>query len=260
MRIDGRNNNEMRPINITKSYLKYPEGSALIELGDTKVICTATIEDKVPPFLKGMGQGWITAEYAMMPRSTGVRVNRERGKINARSSEIQRLIGRSLRSVADLGSLGERTIWLDCDVIQADGGTRTAAISGAYVALAEALFYLKRKELLDRFPLYDYLSAVSVGLFNGAPILDLAYTEDSKAGVDMNVVMAASGKLVEVQGSAEESPFSREQLDIMLDLAGAGVLEITANQRKALGPAIDELIKDSTEYYRSLPGEEKQQQ
>jgi len=252
MRTDGRSNNEMRAIKITRSYLKYPEGSALIELGDTKVICTATIEDKVPSFLKGMEQGWVTAEYAMMPRSTEMRVNRERGRVNARSSEIQRLIGRSLRAVVDLSALGERTIWLDCDVIQADGGTRTAAISGAYVALAEALFYLKENALLDNLPLYDYLSAVSVGLFSDAPVLDLTFEEDSRAAVDMNIVMTASGKIVEVQGSAEDKPFNREQLDQLLDLSAAGVLEITVSQREALGREINELINKSVDYYGGL--------
>ncbi len=252
MRADGRSNNEMRLIKITRSYLKYPEGSALIELGDTRVICTATIEEKVPPFLKGLGRGWITAEYAMMPRSTKERIIRERGRINARSSEIQRLIGRSLRAAVDLCSLGERTIWLDCDVIQADGGTRTAAISGAYVALAEAFFHLKQNEQLERFPLYDYLSAVSVGLFNNVPVLDLTFKEDSRAGVDMNVVMTASGKMVEVQGSAEDKPFSREQMDHLLDLSAAGILEITASQKEALGPDINALVKTSVDYYRGL--------
>ena len=251
MRIDGRSNNDLRPIKITRSYLKHPEGSVLIELGDTKVICTATVEEKVPAFLKGMEQGWITAEYAMMPRSTGVRVTRERGKINARSSEIQRLIGRSLRSVVDLKALGERTIWLDCDVIQADGGTRTASISGAYVALAEAFLHLKNKGQMGQFPFYDYLSAISVGLFNGVPVLDLNYEEDSQAGVDMNIVMTASGMLVEVQGSSEDKPFSREQMDQMLNLASAGVLEITMNQKQALGQEIDDLIKKSVESYQA---------
>ncbi len=250
MRLDGRNNDELRPIEITRTYLKYPEGSAHIELGDTRVICTASSEEKVPSFLKGTGKGWITAEYAMMPRSTAVRITRERGKVNARSLEIQRLIGRSLRSVVDLESLGERTIWLDCDVIQADGGTRTAAISGAFVALAEAMFHLKQNELLDRFPLYDYLSAVSVGLYNDAPMLDLVFEEDSRAGVDMNIVMTASGKLVEVQGSAEDKPFSREHMDKLIDLAATGVLEITARQKEALGPEIDELITASVEHYK----------
>ncbi len=251
MRSDGRSNNELRPIKITRSYLKHPEGSALIELGDTKVICTASVEEKVPPFLKGMEKGWITAEYAMMPRSTGERVSRERGKINARSSEIQRLIGRSLRSVVDLKALGERTILLDCDVIQADGGTRTASISGAYVALAEALFYLHNNGQIEHLPFYDYLSAISVGIFNGAPILDLNYEEDSQAEVDMNVVMSASGNLVEVQGSSEDKPFGRDQMNHMLDLASAGVLEITMSQKRSLGPEIDDLIKRSIEGYQS---------
>ncbi len=252
MRADGRSNNEMRAIKITRSYLKYPEGSALIELGDTRVICTATIEDKVPSFLKGIKQGWITAEYAMMPRSTEVRVNRERGRVNARSSEIQRLIGRSLRAVADLRSLGERTIWLDCDVVQADGGTRTAAISGAYIALAEALFHLKQNEQIERIPLYDYLSAVSVGLFDNVPVLDLTFEEDSRAGVDMNIVMTASGKIVEVQGSAEDKPFRREQLDQLLDLGAAGVLEITVSQKESLGREINDQIKTAVDYYHGL--------
>ena len=214
------------------------------------MICTASIEERVPPFLKGMEQGWVTAEYAMLPRSTEVRVNRERGSANSRSLEIQRLIGRSLRAAVDLKNLGERTIRIDCDVIQADGSTRTAAISGAYVALVEALMFLQQKELLAGFPLYDYLSAVSVGLVNGDPTLDLAFEEDSRAAVDMNIVMTASGKLVEVQGSAEEKPFSREQLDKLLDLAAVGIIEITARQREALGPEIDKLICTSIDKYR----------
>lgn len=251
MRVDGRKYDEIRPIRITRSYLKYPEGSAHIELGDTRVICTASIEEKVPSFLKGMGQGWVSAEYAMIPGSTAVRVLRERGKANARSLEIQRLIGRSLRSVVDLHSLGERTIWLDCDVIQADGGTRTAAISGAFVALAEALFHLKEKEQLERLPLHDYLSAVSVGLYKNVPMLDLAFEEDSGAGVDMNVVMTAAGKLVEVQGSAEDKPFSREQMDELIDLASAGVKEITAHQKEVLGPEICSQIAAFGSYYIS---------
>ena len=256
MRTDSRKNNELRPLKIVRSYLKYPEGSALIELGNTAVICTASIEERVPPFLKGMEQGWVTAEYAMLPRSTEVRVNRERGSANSRSLEIQRLIGRSLRAAVDLKNLGERTIRIDCDVIQADGGTRTAAISGAYVALVEALMFLQQNELLACFPLYDYLSAVSVGLVDGDPTLDLAFEEDSRAAVDMNIVMTASGKLVEVQGSAEEKPFSREQLDKLLDLAAVGVIEITARQREALGPEIDKLINTSINKYRGLEDQE----
>ncbi len=243
MRIDGRKNSELRSLKITRSYLKYPEGSAFIELGDTQVICTASIEEKVPPFLKGCEQGWVTAEYAMLPRSTAVRSNRERNNASSRSLEIQRLIGRSLRAVVDLSALGERTVWLDCDVLQADGGTRTAAISGAYVALVEALFKLHQDGLLAGLPLIDYLAAVSVGLLEGTPVLDLAYTEDSAAEVDMNVVMSAGGQLVEVQGSAEENPFSRAQLNQMLDLASAGILEITAAQKEVLGLQITRLIE-----------------
>ena len=242
-RKDGRKAGELRPMRITRSYLRHPEGSALIELGDTQVICTASVEDKVPPFLNGQGQGWVTAEYAMLPRSTEVRVNRERAGVNARSLEIQRLIGRSLRAVVDLKAMGERTIKVDCDVLQADGGTRTAAISGAFVALVEALVSLGDSGELVSLPLTDYLSAVSVGLLDGAPILDLSFAEDSAAGVDMNVVMTASGELVEVQGSAEEKPFSRKQLGEMLDLAASGVLLITERQKEALGPEINSRVK-----------------
>jgi len=243
MRNDGRKNSELRPLRITRSYLKYPEGSALIELGDTHVLCTASVEEKVPQFLTGTGQGWITAEYAMLPRSTSERVNRERIKVNARSLEIQRLIGRSLRAVADLGLLGAKTIWLDCDVLQADGGTRTAAISGAYVALAEALFKLMEEEKLDKFPLGDYLAAVSVGLLAGEAILDLNYEEDSAAAVDMNIVTTGSGEMVEVQGSAEERPFSRKKLEHFLDLAAEGIAKICVCQKEVLGPQITKLIE-----------------
>ena len=246
MRIDGRNHEELRPLRITRSYLKNPEGSVLIELGDNLLICTATVEDKVPQFLQGQGQGWITAEYAMLPRSNEKRVDRERGKINARSLEIQRLIGRSLRAAVDLSALGERTITLDCDVIQADGGTRIAAISGAFVALAEAFFNLVTGNIIESFPYYDYLSAVSVGILDGNPVLDLAYEEDSRADVDMNVVMTASGKLVEVQGTAEKKSFSRKQLDLMLDLAETGIRQITKCQQEALGIDITAKIESST--------------
>ncbi|MBW6463014.1 MAG: ribonuclease PH [Dethiobacteria bacterium] len=245
MRIDGRKASELRPLKISRSYLKYPEGSALIELGDTRVICTASIEEKVPQFLKGQGKGWVTAEYAMMPRSTSVRSGRERNSASSRSLEIQRLIGRSLRAVVDFKKLGERTVWIDCDVIQADGGTRTASISGAYVALAEALFKIKNEGLIIDYPLNDFLSAVSVGMLDGLPVLDLAFEEDSAAEVDMNIVMSASGMLVEVQGSAEEKLFSRAQLNQLLDLASAGVLEIIATQKQVLGPEIAGLIERS---------------
>jgi len=245
MRIDGRDFNQMRPLKITRSYLKYPEGSALIELGDTCVLCTASVEEKVPDFLDGLGRGWVTAEYAMLPRSTGARIERERAGVNARSLEIQRLIGRSLRAAVDMQALGEVTIRIDCDVLQADGGTRTAAISGAYVALAEACFYLFKQKQITRFPLADYLAAVSVGLFNGAFLLDLTFAEDSQAEVDMNLVMTPGGKLVEVQGTSEGSPFSREQLDRMLDLASEGIALIAAGQKEALGPEIQRLIAAS---------------
>jgi ribonuclease PH len=249
MRNDGRKSGDLRPLKITRSFLKFPEGSALIELGETRVICTASVEEKVPPFLRGMGQGWITAEYAMLPRSTDVRISRERGSANSRSLEIQRLIGRSLRAVIDLCALGERTIRIDCDVIQADGSTRTAAISGAYVALAEALHNLYTNKQIASFPFYDYLSAVSVGLLEGTPILDLSFEEDSCAAVDMNIVMTASGKLVEVQGSAEEKPFTREELDLLLDLAAGGARDVTVRQKEALGPEINALISESIERY-----------
>jgi len=242
MRIDGRNLNEMRPLKMTRSYLKYPEGSALIELGDTVVLCTASVEERVPDFLNGRDRGWVTAEYAMLPRSTETRIARERGGVNARSLEIQRLIGRSLRAAVDLEALGPRTVRIDCDVLQADGGTRTAAISGACVALAEAFFYLFQKEQISYFPLNDYLAAVSVGQFEDKYLLDLSFAEDSRAAVDMNLVMTAGGKLVEIQGSSEDKPFSRGQLDRMLDLAGEGVAVITACQKAALGPEIEGLI------------------
>lgn len=243
IRTDGRSKEELRPLIITPGFLKFPEGSALIELGDTKIICTATVEEKVPPFLKGLGQGWVTAEYAMLPRSTEQRSLRERGRANPRSLEIQRLIGRSLRAVTDLALLGERTIWLDCDVIQADGGTRTASISGAFVALALALNKIRQDLPTGDFPLKDYLAAVSVGLFNLEAVLDLSYEEDSAAEVDMNVVMTASGMLVEVQGAAEKALFDRAQLDQFLDLARAGAGQITAKQKQALGAEIGSLIE-----------------
>jgi len=238
MRPDGRKNNELRPVRITRSYLKHPEGSALMEMGDTVVICTATVEDRVPPFLKGNGSGWVTAEYAMLPRSTGVRVVREsHGRVNARNLEIQRLIGRSLRSVVDLERLGERTILLDCDVIQADGGTRTAAITGSFIALFEALLHLQESGSLEKIPLRDYLAAVSVGIIDGTPLLDLSFAEDSAAAVDMNVVITGAGELVEIQGTAEHGTFNRDQLDQLLDLAGEGVKYLIQRQKEALGAA-----------------------
>ncbi len=242
MRIDGRNLNELRPLSIKRSYLKYPEGSALIELGDTAVLCTASVEERVPDFLKGSRRGWVTAEYAMLPRSTETRIARERNGFNARSLEIQRLIGRSLRAVVNMEALDGITIRIDCDVLQADGGTRTAAISGAYVALAEAFFYLFQKKQIGQFPLNDYLSAVSVGKLNGTSVMDLSFVEDSQAAVDMNLVMTAGGKLVEIQGSSEDKPFSIEELNRMLDLAGEAISVITNKQKETLGVEISGLI------------------
>ncbi len=244
MRHDGRAAGELRPVQIERSYLKYPEGSALIAMGDTIVLCTATLEDKVPAFRRGCGEGWVTAEYAMLPRSTETRSLREaRGRINARNLEIQRLIGRSLRGVVDFAAMGERTIWLDCDVIQADGGTRTAAVTGSFVALAEAFLMMKERELVEKLPLKGYLAAVSVGLVNGAALLDLDYREDVAAAVDLNVVMNGAGGMVEIQGTAEEGTFNREQLDLLLDLAGAGIEALIRKQQQSLGAAAVHLIE-----------------
>ncbi len=239
MRLDGRKNDELRPVRLVRGYLKYPEGSALVEMGETMVICTASVEEKVPPFLRGEGKGWVTAEYGMLPRSTEIRLVRDstRGRANSRSLEIQRLIGRSLRAVVDLSALGECTVWLDCDVIQADGGTRTAAITGSYLALVDALLDLKAEGRIKKLPLKDYLAAVSVGLVRGEPLLDLNFEEDSVAAVDFNTVMTGSGKLVEVQGTAEETPFDRDQLDYLLDLAAIGVEMLIQEQKRVLGEA-----------------------
>jgi ribonuclease PH len=227
----------LRAITITRNYTKHAEGSVLIECGDTKVICTASIDEKVPPFLRGKGQGWVTAEYGMLPRSTGSRMDREaaRGKQSGRTQEIQRLIGRSLRSVVDLKALGERTIQVDCDVIQADGGTRTASITGAYVALHDAISFLMKKQLLVASPLTDFVAAISVGVYRGVPVLDLDYAEDSDCDTDMNVVMTGSGGFVEVQGTAEGAPFSRGEMDALLDLAQSGIGQLVAKQKAALG-------------------------
>ena len=244
MRSDGRKPGELRPVKITRSYLKYPEGSALISMGDTVVLCTVTLEDSVPSFRKGHGEGWVTAEYAMLPRSTETRSAREsRGRINARNLEIQRLIGRSLRSVVDFAAMGERTIWLDCDVIQADGGTRVAAVTGSFVALAEAFLFMREQGLVEMLPLKDYLAAVSVGLVDGALLLDLDYREDVAASVDLNVVMNGSGGMVEIQGTAENGSFNREQLGLFLDLAAAGVEALVEKQREALGEDVVRLIE-----------------
>ena len=227
---------QMRPVRFTRHYTKHAEGAVLAEFGDTKVLCTVSVEEKVPAFLKGQGQGWITAEYGMLPRSTGTRTDREaaRGKQSGRTQEIQRLIGRSLRAVVDLQKLGERTLKVDCDVLQADGGTRTASISGAYVALVDALNWLIAADKLSVSPLTDSVAAVSVGVYQGVPVLDLDYAEDSTCDTDMNVVMTGSEGIIEVQGTAEGAPFDREKLDDLLDLAAAGIMDITLMQRAAL--------------------------
>ncbi|MCX7771922.1 MAG: ribonuclease PH [Clostridia bacterium] len=236
VRVDGRKFNELRKVKITRDYTKYAEGSVLVEFGDTKLICTASVEEKVPPFKKGMGEGWVTAEYDMLPRATLTRNNRDRNtlKINGRANEIQRLIGRALRSVMDLKALGERTITIDCDVIQADGGTRTAAITGGFVALMDACGHLVKNKLISEIPIKDFVAAISVGFVNGQELLDLCYAEDSKATVDMNVVMTASGQLIEVQATGEESPFERKVLDHLLDLAQSGIESLIDIQRNVL--------------------------
>ena len=236
MRPSGRAPDQLRKLTITRAYTRHAEGSVLIECGDTKVICTASIEDKVPPFLKGRGQGWLTAEYGMLPRSTNTRSDREaaRGKQSGRTQEIQRLIGRSLRAVTSLEVLGERTIQIDCDVIQADGGTRTASITGAFVALHDAVTVLKNRQAIANWPIRDFVAAVSVGIFQGTPVLDLDYPEDSNSDTDMNVVMTGGGGMVEVQGTAEGAPFSRKELDAMLALAERGIRQLVAAQKAAL--------------------------
>lgn len=236
MRPDGRDWDELRPVKITRGIMKYAEGSALIETGETKVLCTATIEDRVPPFLKDTGRGWVTAEYSMLPRSTKERITRDsvRGRIGGRSHEIQRIIGRALRSVIDLDKLGERSITIDCDVLQADGGTRTAAITGAFVALSDAVLNLIREGAIEENSILDFIAAVSVGIIGGKPALDLNYEEDSKAEVDMNVAMTGSGLLVEVQGTAEGKPFSKRKLNSLLTMAEKGISELIGKQKEIL--------------------------
>lgn len=225
----------MRPVKITRNFLKHPEGSVLIEVGDTKVVCTATVDESVPHHRKGSGLGWVTAEYAMLPRSTEQRTTREQnGRVRGRTHEIQRLIGRSLRAVVDFRGLGERSILIDTDVLQADGGTRTASISGAFVALYDAMAQLKKKKKIDKIPITEFLAAVSVGIVNADHLLDLDYAEDAKAEVDMNIVMVESGKLVEVQGTAEGNPFSREELTKLVDLSKIGIDRIIKKQKEAL--------------------------
>jgi len=236
MRPSGRKPDQMRAVRLTRGYTRHAEGSVLVEFGDTRVLCTASVLDRVPPHLKGLARGWVTAEYGMLPRATNTRGEREaaRGKQSGRTQEIQRLIGRALRAVTDLGQLGERTIHLDCDVIQADGGTRTAAITGAFVALHDAVSGLLGQQLIAASPIRDFVAAVSVGIHQGAPVLDLDYAEDSASDTDMNVVMTGGGGLVEVQGTAEGAPFSRKELDAMLALAEKGIRELVAAQRAAL--------------------------
>ncbi|MCG7410147.1 ribonuclease PH [Paenibacillus sp. ACRRX] len=237
MRSNGRKAEDLRPITIQTNTNKYAEGSVLIEVGDTKVLCTASVEERVPPFMKGQGKGWITAEYSMLPRATQTRNQREaaRGKLTGRTMEIQRLIGRALRSVVDLHALGERTITLDCDVLQADGGTRTTSITGAFIAMAMAIHRISQQHSLSKFPINDFLASVSVGVVQGEPKCDLNYEEDSSAKVDMNVVMTGNGKFVEVQGTGEESPFSRQELNQLLELAEHGIMKLIELQREALG-------------------------
>jgi ribonuclease PH len=239
-RTQGRAAEALRPVTITRGFTRHAEGSVLVAFGDTKVLCTASVEDRVPPHKRGSGEGWVTAEYGMLPRSTHTRSDREaaRGKQSGRTQEIQRLIGRSMRCVFDLAALGERTIHLDCDVLQADGGTRTAAITGAYVAASDAVGWLLRRGALTASPIRDALAAVSVGIVDGTPLLDLEYVEDSACGTDMNVVMTGSGGFVEIQGTAEGVPFSRKEMEALLGLADKGIRELIGHQRAALERAL----------------------
>jgi ribonuclease PH len=240
MRSDKRPPDQLRETVLTPDYLPQAEGSVLIESGRTRVICTASVEDRVPPFLRNSGKGWITAEYGMLPRATNTRTARESttGKVGGRTQEIQRLIGRSLRSVVNLQALGERTVWIDCDVIQADGGTRTASITGAFVALALALEQLRDRDVIRTVPLADYVAAVSVGIVDGEPLLDLAYEDDSRAEVDMNIVKTGDGRFIEVQGTAEAIPFSRDALNTLLDLADRGIRQLVDKQRAIVGRVV----------------------
>jgi ribonuclease PH len=236
-RRDGRAVDQIRSVNITRNFIKYAEGAVLIEMGDTKVICTASVEEKVPPFLKDKGQGWVTAEYAMLPRATHDRSPREavKGKQGGRTLEIQRLVGRALRAVVDMSQMGERTIWIDCDVIQADGGTRTASITGSFIAMADAFQVLKNKELIKQRPLLDYLAAISVGKIEGRNMVDLAYSEDVAAEVDMNVVMTGQGRFVEVQGTAERYSFDKKDFDEFLSLGWQGIRQLVDLQKNLIG-------------------------
>lgn len=232
VRSDGRGLDKLRKVNITHNYIKYAEGSCLIELGNTRIVCTASLEESVPPFLKGTGSGWVTAEYGMLPRSCHSRI--QRGKDSGRTYEIQRLIGRSLRAVTEMKEIGERTIWIDCDVIQADGGTRTASITGSFIALVNALNRLKKGNLIDKIPVKDFIAATSVGIIGGDLLLDLTYEEDSLAEVDMNIVMTGKGRFIEIQGTAERKTFDKEQMDRLLILAKKGIEELIDIQRNLL--------------------------
>ena len=247
MRHDQRTAQALRPVDITKDFITHPEGSVLITMGGTRVICNATIEEKVPPFLRGQGKGWVTAEYSMLPRATHSRSPREaaKGKISGRTMEIQRLIGRALRSVVDLVALGERTIWVDCDVIQADGGTRTASITGAFVAMTLAISRLVEEKQLPVFPVRDFLAAVSVGVLESGAVADLNYEEDFAAHVDMNLVMTGKGEFVEIQGTGEEATFSRKQLNELLELGEHAINELISIQKQALGAIADEIGTDN---------------
>lgn len=244
-RIDGRNFDALRTVKFTRNFTKYAKGSVLIEMGETKVICAATIEDRVPPFLKNTGKGWVTAEYSMLPSATQVRKPREssRGKVEGRTQEIQRLIGRALRAVVDLDAIGERTIWIDCDVIQADGGTRTASITGAFVALVDAVNNLMEQENLERFPIKNHVAAISAGIVEGGCLLDLCYEEDSRAEVDMNIVMTDQGEFIEIQGTGEEATFSKNDLLELLRLGEKGNIELIQMQKEILGDLADKIGK-----------------
>lgn len=237
VRNSGRSNDEMRPLRIKRDFLLYPKGSVLIELGNTRVICTASLENGVPPFMRDTGRGWLTAEYSMLPMSTPERNTREssRGRQGGRTHEIQRLIGRSLRAITDLTSFGERTMYIDCDVIQADGGTRTASITGSFVAMVDAFRSLKNDGVIDEIPVKEYVAAISTGIVDGEVLLDLDYQEDSQAHVDMNIIMTRSGRFIEVQGTAEQEPFSRDHLERMIDIASKGIMELTDKEIEILG-------------------------
>ena len=243
MRVDARANDELRPIHITPGFIPHANGSALIEFGSTKVICTATVEERVPPFLKGTGKGWLTGEYAMIPASTNIRKPREssKGKVEGRTHEIQRLIGRSLRSIINLDEIGERTIWIDCDVIQADGGTRTASITGGFIALIHCINWMIKQGMIEKSPVHSYVAAISVGIYDGQAVLDLCFEEDSNAQVDMNLVMTDTGEFIEIQGTGEESSFSMEELKQMMQLGQAGIKTIISMQKDSLG-GLTELV------------------